>query len=247
MIYLVTDFGREGPYLGQVHAVITRLAPAVPVIELFSDLPPFDPQAAAYLLPAYTCQARAARVQPGDVVLAVVDPGVGSTRACIALRADGVWYVGPDNGLFSQVVRRATSTSAWRLPVPDDASASFHGRDVFAAAAAQLAGGQPLIGHEAVDARTLDRPEWPDDLAAIVYIDRYGNAMTGLRVAIDPDVSVLQVESLRLPRKRTFGEATLGEAFFYANANGLWEIAVNGGSAAVQLGLRLGTRVLRHM
>lgn len=95
MIFLFTDFGLEGPYVGQMRAVLARSAPTVPVIELFSDLPAFDAKSAAYLIPAYAQQS-----QPGDVVMAVVDPGVGTNRACVALNADGVWFVGPDNGLL---------------------------------------------------------------------------------------------------------------------------------------------------
>jgi len=237
MIFLFTDFGCDGPYVGQVRAVLARQALMVPVIELFSDLPAFDAKSAAYLLPAYSQQAN-----PGDVVMAVVDPGVGSDRACIALQADGVWFVGPDNGLLAQVVRRAKKCKAWRLPVPSAASASFHGRDVFAPAAAQLALGQMPDAHP-IDAAQLDRPEWPDDLAAVVYIDRYGNAMTGLRVASNGAIDSMTAGGMRLMPKRTFADAAHGEAFIYVNANGLWEIALNGGSAAERLNLRVGVEV----
>jgi S-adenosylmethionine hydrolase len=237
MIFLFTDFGRDGPYVGQVKAVLARGAPAVPVIELFSDLPAFDPKSAAYLLPAFTQQAR-----PGDVVMAVVDPGVGSDRACVMLLADGVWFVGPDNGLLAQVVRRAKTCKAWVLPVPASASASFHGRDVFAPAAAQLALGQMPEGR-ALDPASLDRPDWPDDIAAVVYIDRYGNAMTGLRVSTTPAITSITAGGMQLSPKRTFADAAQGEAFIYANSSGLWEIALNVGSALERLNLHIGADV----
>src|SRR5689334_4113503 len=102
MIFLFTDFGQDGPYLGQVQAVLLRAAPATPVIPLFNDLPPFGPRGAAYLLAAYTTMA-----QEGDVVIAVVDPGVGTERRPLIVRADGIWFVGPDNGLLSVVAKRA--------------------------------------------------------------------------------------------------------------------------------------------
>ena len=102
MIVLCTDFGLEGPYTGQVKAVLARAAPDVPIVDLFADLPAFQPRLAAYLLAGYGEFFLA-----GDVILAVVDPGVGGARGALALEADGRWYVGPDNGLFEIVVRRA--------------------------------------------------------------------------------------------------------------------------------------------
>ena len=132
MIVLCTDFGLEGPYTGQVKAVLARAAPAVPVIDLFADLPPFRPQAAAYLLAAYGLVLVA-----GDVIVAVVDPGVGGARAALALEADGRWYVGPDNGIFELVLRRAHAARSWRIDWrPTALSATFHGRDLFAPVAA---------------------------------------------------------------------------------------------------------------
>lgn len=89
----------------------------------------------------------------------------------------------------------------------------------------------------------LDRPEWPDDLAAVVYIDHYGNAMTGLRVSAFRQVQSITVSGMRLLPKRTFADAVPGEAFIYVNANGLWEIALNGGSAADRLNLQIGSEV----
>ena len=104
MIVLVTDFGLSGPYTGQVKAVLWREAPTCPVIDLFADAPMWDPQAAAYLLAAYV------QMFPKDTVfLCVIDPGVGGERLPVVVRADGRWFVGPDNGLFELVMRRAPS------------------------------------------------------------------------------------------------------------------------------------------
>ena len=142
MIVLCTDFGPAGPYVGQVKAVLAREAPGVPVIDLFADLPPFRPQLAAYLLAAY-----GETFVAGDVILAVVDPGVGSARAALALEADGRWYVGPDNGLFEIVLRRAGAAQCWTIDWrPPAMSATFHGRDLFAPVAARLARGEPPPG-----------------------------------------------------------------------------------------------------
>src|SRR5947208_3385010 len=99
MIVLFSDFGLEGPYTGQVKAVLHQTAPGVPVIDLFADLPAGQPKPAAYLLAAYGIW-----FPPGTVLLAVVDPGVGGTRAAVIVEAEDRWYIGPDNGLFELVM-----------------------------------------------------------------------------------------------------------------------------------------------
>jgi S-adenosylmethionine hydrolase len=240
MIALCTDFGLAGPYTGQVKAMLARTAPGVAVIDLFADLPPFQPRLAAYLLAAY-----GAWFEPGDVILAVVDPGVGSGRGALALEVDGRWYVGPDNGLFELALRRAGKARAfaidWR---PERLSASFHGRDLFAPVAARLARGHLPEGRPAEPLRFAD---WPDDLAEIVYVDHYGNAMTGLRAVMLPAGTELEVAGVRLARARTFSDVPEGRLLWYENANGLAEIAQNGGNAAERFALAPGHPVrVRH-
>jgi S-adenosyl-L-methionine hydrolase (adenosine-forming) len=211
----------------------------VPVVDLFADLPPFRPQLAAYLLAAY-----GEGFMAGDVILAVVDPGVGGARAALAVEADGRCYVGPDNGLFELVLRRARAARCWRIEwQPAALSATFHGRDVFAPVAARLAQGEPPPGVPAAPTRF---PNWPDDLAAIVYLDRYGNAMTGLRAATLPAGAELEAAGVRIARARTFGDVPPGDLLWYANANGLAEIAAHGASAAARLGLAPGSEVVVH-
>lgn len=237
MIILFTDFGLEGPYTGQVEAVLHEQAPAVPVIHLFSDLPPFDIQAAAYLLPAFT-----SRFSPGTVFLCVVDPGVGSERPGVAVKIAGQWLVGPNEGLFALLARRAQAVECWQLPVRDGASPSFHGRDVFAPVAARLARGLAPPG-DVVDATALEQPDWPDDLLRIVYIDRFGNAMTGARAGSVAADRVLTANGHVLKSARTFADIREGTAFWYENSNGLVEIAVNRGRADELLELAVGTRI----
>lgn len=238
MIAVFTDFGVQGPYLGQMHAVLSAAAPAVPVVNLFPDLPPFDVKAAAYLLPAY-CQYLPATA----ICLCVVDPGVGGDRRPLALQVDGRWYVGPDNGLFSILVRRASEVRAWVITWrPERLSASFHGRDLFAPVAATLARGEPCPG-EALAPASLVAPPWPDELAEVVYIDPYGNAVTGLRATAVGEQTVLQVAGRACRFKRTFAQARVGEPFWYCNSNGLVELAVNQGSAAQQLDLAVGRSI----
>jgi S-adenosyl-L-methionine hydrolase (adenosine-forming) len=234
---LFTDFGLEGPYSGQMKAVLRRDAPASGVIDLFADAPPGNPKAGAYLLAAY-----AAWFPAGTVFLCVVDPGVGGARAPLIVEADGRVFVGPDNGLFELVLRRAASARVsaitWR---PEKLSASFHGRDLFAPVAARLAMGETPPARSHAPSRHAD---WPDDLAEIVYIDRYGNTLTGLRASALAAGAKLSAGAGRgIARAETFSAVTPGAAFWYANSNGLAEIAVNLGRASEKLALAIGAPV----
>src|SRR5580704_2483097 len=166
MIALFTDFGLQGPYTGQMKAVLHQMAPSIPAIDLFAAAPVGNPKASAYLLAAY-----AEWFAAGTVFLSVVDPGVGGERPVIILEADGRWYVGPGNGLFELVQRRAAKTRRFDIAfAPERLSASFHGRDLFAPVAAMLARGDEPPGRPRNDDADR-RPEWPDDLAEIVYVD----------------------------------------------------------------------------
>ncbi len=238
MIVLFTDFGLHGPYTGQMKAVLHQMAPSIPIIDLFADAPAGNPKPSAYLLAAHAVWFVA-----GTVFLCVVDPGVGGTRPAIILEADRRWYVGPGNGLFELVQRRAGKTRRWDIDwKPERLSASFHGRDLFAPVAAMLARGEPPPGTPRND--DSDRQaEWPDDLGEIVYIDHFGNAMTGLRVAQLPRAARLVVTGRILERAKTFSDRQQGTAFWYENSNGLAEIAVNQRRADHELGLSIGVPV----
>jgi S-adenosyl-L-methionine hydrolase (adenosine-forming) len=238
MIALFPDFGLEGPYTGQMKAVLHRMAPGAPVVDLIADAPVGDPKASAYLLAAYS-----AWFPEGTTFLCVIDPGVGGARPGVIVEADGRWFVGPGNGLFELVQRRARTMRcfeiAWR---PDSLSASFHGRDLFAPVAARIARGDDPP-QRPLDESLVRRPEWPDDLAEIAYVDHYGNAMTGLRAAaLMPDAKLV-AGGRALARARTFSDRPPGEAFWYENSSGLAEIAVNRGRADRDLGLAVGTPV----
>jgi len=234
MIVLFTDFGDSGPYLGQMHAVLARKAPDVPVIDLFNDLSPHAVRAAAYLLPAY-----AQEFPPESVFVCIVDPGVGGPRRAIMLRADDRWYVGPDNGLLQVLAQRAGRTECceivWR---PATLSASFHGRDLFAPAAAMLARGQRPEARPAD--LTPPSPPWPDDLAEVLYIDRFGNAITGLRAAELARDARLRIAHEDVSYARTYSEVAPGQVFWYENANGLVEIAANQARASEILKIVVG-------
>jgi S-adenosylmethionine hydrolase len=219
-------------------AVLHRMAPGIPLIDLFADAPVGNPRTSAYLLAAY-----AEWFAVGTVFLCVVDPGVGGTRPAIIVEADGRWYVGPGNGLFELVQRRATTTRSWDIDwKPGHLSASFHGRDLFAPVAAILARGEPPPGHPRKD-DTHRRTDWPDHLPEVVYIDHFGNAMTGLRAVILPRDARLVAKGRVLEHSRTFSDQLSGMAFWYENSNGLVEIAVNQGRADNELGLMIGTPI----
>ncbi|HUZ73413.1 MAG TPA: SAM-dependent chlorinase/fluorinase [Stellaceae bacterium] len=238
MIVLFTDFGLSGPYTGQMKAVLAERAPGVAVIDLFADAPSRDPRAAAYLLAAH-----APWFAPGTVFLAVVDPGVGGARVPVMAAADGRWFVGPDNGLFALALRRAAQAELWQIDWrPERLAPSFHGRDLFAPVAAMIASG-------ATPARTArpplsaERRDWPDDLAEIVYVDHYGNAMTGLRASRLPPDARLAAGGQSVGRARVFADVPDGAALWYENSCGLAEIAVNRGRADRVLGLGIGSAV----
>jgi S-adenosylmethionine hydrolase len=226
MIVLFTDFGLTGPYIGQMKAVLAQQAPATPVIDLFADAPVYNPRSNAYLLSAYS-----EGFSEGTVFLSVVDPGVGSERRPVVVNCDGRWFVGPDNGIFDIVCRRAQQVREfeimWR---PEHLSSSFHGRDLFAPAAAMLSQGQQIE----LQPRVLDKAregEWPEELAEIIYIDHFGNLFSGLRASTLAANISLNYQGQLIPRGITFSDVAIGSPFCYENSNGLLEIAINQGRA----------------
>jgi S-adenosylmethionine hydrolase len=237
-IFLYTDFGAADLYVGQVKAVLSNAAPGVPVVDLLNDVPAYAISPAAHLLPAL-----AAHTPPGSVVMAIVDLGVGGPREAVVLVADGRWYVGPDNGLLSVVAQRATACAYWRITWrPEAFSASFHGRDFFAPIAALIAKGA-FPADRLAPVSGLDVHLSSEDLAAVIYVDHYGNVMTGLRAAPVPRSAHIRAGQHRIGYARTFSEAPPGAPFWYENSIGLVECAVNQASAATLLGLRVGDTV----
>lgn len=238
MIFLFDDFGSADLYVGQVKSRLHAAAAGVPIVDLLHDAANFDVVSAAHLLAALSAQ-----LPCGAVVQAVVDPGVGGPRRPVAMRADDRWYVGPDNGLLAVVAARAAHCVCheitWR---PPQLSATFHGRDLFAPVTARLAAGGK--GDDMLTACAgLNVTQAAGDLARIIYVDHYGNAMSGLRGAAVAGARHLRVAGRRLLPVRIFDEAMPDEPFWYVNSLGLVEIAVRQGSAADRLGLLPGTVV----
>jgi S-adenosyl-L-methionine hydrolase (adenosine-forming) len=239
MIVLFTDYGADDIYVAQLKVVLLEQLPAgALIIDLLHSVPSFHIRSGAHLLAALQ-----ARFAEGAVFVAVVDPGVGTDRDAVILQADGKWYVGPDNGLLSVVAARAMRTRTWRiLWRPPGLAASFHGRDLFAPAAAWIARGELPIGKiEATEELRLRLGR--DDLSDIIYIDHYGNALTGLRARGVPHDAVIAVHGRRIPHARIFADVPAGSPFWYENSIGLVELAMNGDNTAERMGLSVGDRV----
>jgi S-adenosylmethionine hydrolase len=208
-------------------------------------VPPGDVRAGAYLL------SRAwHRFPPGTTHLAVVDPGVGTERAALAIAAHGHYFVGPDNGLFTPVLRDA-EVQVVVLPTREGASPTFHGRDVFAPAAAALATGtslaqlgQPFGGIPVRLAYREPHHEGKSVVGQVMYVDRFGTLVTNLTPDLVPSYAVIEVEGLEVgPLRRTFGDVPTGGLVAYVGSDGQVEIAVRDGSAARRLGMGVGGRI----
>lgn len=236
MIGLFTDFGANGPYLGQMEVVLRKNAPGIDIVDLVNNAPLRDPLLSAYLLAAIH-----SNFPNNSVILCVVDPGVGGDRLPIVLSADGKWFVGPDNGLLNTTAMHATDTRWYTIEwKPHQLSSSFHGRDLFAPIAAGIAKGE--ISDEIQPFAGPDLSGWPIDLPSVIYIDHYGNAITGRRYTAKLDGKVLcLVNGTRIQQARFFCGVKEGQAFWYCNSNGLVEIAINQGRADRKLDLMLGT------
>ncbi len=237
MIVLFTDYGRDGPYIGQVESILFQNAPRQKVINLFADAPIRNPRASAYLLSAHT-----GNFPEGTIFFSVVDPGVGNFKdKPVVLKIDQRWFVGPDNGLFDIVARRGREIDCWEISWrPQRLSKTFHGRDLYAHVCAMLANGKTSPGEKM---RWTDKNNWPDDLAEIVYIDHFGNAMTGIRAEMLHKDAVLNIGEKAISNAATFSDIPVGQIFWYSNSNGLIELAVNQASAERLLQLQIGQQI----
>jgi len=214
--------------------VLAARAPRVPVIDALHDAPDFSVEPAAHLLAALSDE-----YPVGAVFLAVVDPGVGTARDAIVVDADERSFVGPDNGLLSVLWQRARRRRCRRIVWrPRRLTSSFHGRDLFAPVAAALAARRVPRGW--LSSKAAPSVLFPgSDLAQVIYIDHYGNAVTGLRFTAKE--GLLLAGGRTLSYVRTFEEAK--KPFWYENSMGLVEIAAPRRSAARLLRLKVGSPV----
>src|SRR5437867_2589477 len=241
IVTLITDFGTVDGYVGEIKGVLLSRAPGVTIVDVTHDVPPQDVESARLTL------ARVWRRFPaGTVQLVVVDPGVGSSRAALAVESDDHRFVGPDNGVLSSGLL-VPGARAIALSVPAHAAPTFHGRDVFAPAAAALVMGAALsdLGREAYAPAVRRTPE-PARRAdgtlegEVIAIDRFGNAMTNLAAVHGGTV---RIGDTVLVVSQTYIDVAAGSAIAVIGSSGFIEIAVRDGSAARALGLHRGTRV----
>jgi S-adenosyl-L-methionine hydrolase (adenosine-forming) len=255
-VTFLSDFGLQDDFVGVCHGVIKRIAPEVELIDITHGIPPREIVQGALVL------ANTVPYMPTGVHLAVVDPGVGGPRRALALRdREGRLYVGPDNGLLLPAAERAGIADAHEIINPEFAlepvSPTFHGRDIFAPAAAHLASG--------LDVSELGPPITPDALvrlelpeaelrshriaARVLYVDAFGNMQLNLTrdhlaaLAVAPGARVeLEVAGQRYyaVAARTFSDARVGDLILYEDSYGNIAVAMNRGNAAEMLGANPG-------
>jgi len=240
-VTLLTDFGTADGYVAEMKGVLLAAAPDAVAIDASHEIPPHDVEAARLALARYW-----RRYPAGSVHVVVVDPGVGSSRAALAIESDGRFLVGPDNGVLSPALL-SPGARAVALRVAPNASPTFHGRDVFAPAAARLALGDgiDLLGDPSLDPlvrRTPEAHRRADGAVEgeVITIDRFGNCVTNLMTRRG---GVVDVGTVRCAIVRAYDDGAPGAPIALVGSSGLVEIAVRGGSAAQRLGLRRGSRV----
>lgn len=246
LLTLLTDFGYQDVYVAVMKGVIAQVAPTLPVVDLTHEIPPQNIAAARFsLMTAYPY------FPIGTVHVAVVDPGVGSSRRAIALQLQGGYLVGPDNGLFSGVLSQhplvaaveLTNSDYWRTAAP---SPTFQGRDIFAAVGAHLATGVSLgqLG-QAIAPDTLIKLSLPsftrieDKISGCIQaIDRFGNLITNIpgREVQGKSWSV-SVNQESILSQQTYADQNSGDLVALVGSHGWIEIAVNGGNAQSRLQL----------
>ncbi len=268
-VALVTDFG-DSPYTGVLRAVIKSIEPEIPIIDLCHCVPSFSILAGAYIVyNTYNWTPRE------TVITVVVDPGVGTSRPALAIRAGDYFFVGPDNGVLypaiskegynygveldpARVASRAQALFRGKLPGKTwQISDTFHGRDVFAPAAALIAIGEPLdelgtpISQSDLKKLSLETVERAEEgyRVKVVYIDKYGNiALSAMRGAIP----IRQWQRIAVSTKegtfqalvgRKFSDVSPGDLVIYVNSFGFIEIAANLDSAARRLGVSIGDKI----
>jgi S-adenosyl-L-methionine hydrolase (adenosine-forming) len=247
-ITLLTDFGTGDGYVGAMKGVIASIHPGAVLDDITHDVPPGDVGGASLRVGRYWN-----RWPPGTVHLVVVDPGVGTERRALALEADQRFLVLPDNGVGSRVLGSAREwravelrEAAYRLP---GASGTFHGRDVFAPAAAHLAEGVPLsrLGPPVTDPVRLVEPD-PTEVAGgtegeVISVDRFGNLVTNLPGELARGAERVVVAGRNVPIGGVYGEAGRGSLIAVVNSDDRIEVALRDGSAARELGLGVGAPV----
>jgi len=255
LITLTTDFGLADPYVAEMKGVILSISPNTSIVDISHDIEKFNVRMAAYTL------AIAARYFSKDTVhLAVVDPGVGTKRNAILIQTRRAFYVGPDNGVLALAARSQRIEHIFKITNPKfmlpNVSNTFHGRDIFAPAAAHLSKGvQPSeFGPEIK--RISETPfarivrENNMILGEVLHTDRFGNLITSFPQELLQGTRLKNKISFRLKSRRltlslykTYAEAKKNEPFALFGSHGFLEIAINQGNAAANLRVKTGDKI----
>jgi len=255
VITITTDFGHQGPFVGVMKGRILSRFPAARIVDLTHEIVVHWPAEAGFWL------AHAFGYFPsGTVHVAVVDPGVGTSRDIVAVFAGAHYFLAPDNGLLAPVVRRNAGARVVRLAAPNleqlgvhRPSATFHGRDIFAPVAAELAAGRCTLESLGESATSLV-PSWVDEPAVetrsvsgvVISIDHFGNLITNIDASLIERfrLPLVHAGNHSFPLLRTYGDARPGEYLALVNSFGVVEIARAEESAAEGLGLSRGAPVV---
>lgn len=253
MIALLTDFGLKDYFVAEMKALIFSINPNEVIVDITHDIPPQDVNSGAFVL-----WASYKWFPKGTIFVAVVDPGVGTQRAPLLIKSKNYFFIGPDNGLLSLAAEEDGVEEAYKITARlPQISSTFHGRDVFAYAAALLSRGvrPDYLGVKVSEYVKLKRPEAVKEGDALkgtlIYIDRFGNIYTSINEKLIKDIAnygdLLCVsvagKSYKARFLQSYGYAEPGEVLLLINSEGFLEIAINRGSAAERLGHKVGEQV----
>lgn len=249
IIALLTDFGTEDTYIGQMKGVILSILPSARIIDLTHAVPPQHIALGAFLL-----ERTIPFLPDGTVTVSVVDPGVGTSRKPVAVKTDRLTFLAPDNGLLTPVLTRHSITACCSITNPDVMlpmqSATFHGRDIFSPAAAHLAAGFPFerLGDALDTASCITLPPYGCRMnengtvieGSVLFSDRFGNLVTTIDTALLDEPQAWRLEAAGIPSlrlMRTYQDAEEGGLLAYGGSFGTVEIAIRNGNAALTTGL----------
>ncbi len=238
MITLTTDFGYKDHYVGVMKGVILKINPNARIVDITHNVERHSIRHAAYILNAILPYF------PPAVHVFVVDPGVGTERRGIAAKIEDSWYVGPDNGILTYVAHKVSKV--YELEIEPE-STTFHGRDVFAPAAAYIDMGNFEILKEIENFETFEytkaKREGEKILGEIIHIDHFGNVITNVPKEMVKDAKKVEVIGKELRFLPSYGYAKKGELIALVNSENFLEFAVNQGDASKRLALEVGDKV----
>lgn len=254
LVSVTTDFGNTDGFVGVVKGVMLEIERDLCFVDISNEVPPGDIASGAWIL------GNSYRYFPaGTIHLAIVDPGVGSSRRGLIVRSHKHYFVAPDNGLLTNVLQQDGPVDCFWINKPtfwrEDVSATFHGRDVFAPVAAHLAAGvDPAEIGDPVECESLIRlPEVPLEMGhdtirgAVVHIDHFGNLITNIPAAALQSAKLCMIHKKEVPVGETYSTVSPGHALALPGSHGFVEIGVNNGRAHASLDARVGTKVLLQL